>query len=84
MGTEIVEVPVQVVEKKHWWKSKTLWFNIGLGVGDVISYLATSGIIPGSSIIAIGGNIILRFLSNKKLTGKKDLTPTVSDQTDQK
>lgn len=82
MATEIKEVPVEVTKKKQWWKSKTLWFNVGLGVGDVISYLATSGIIPGSSVIAIAGNIILRFLSHKKLTAKKPV-PQVMDPSDQ-
>jgi len=60
---------------KKFWKSKTLWFNVAVGVGTAIEmslsviqgefdpkiYLALVGLVAGV-------NVVLRVVSNQELT----------------
>lgn len=61
--------------RKAWYKSKTLWFNVAVGVGTAIEaslnviqgtmdprfYLAVTGIVAGV-------NIVLRFVSTQGIS----------------
>ena len=71
MGENVVE-PV-VVKKKQWWKSRTIWFNIGTTLVTAIDIASTSFGIPpvATAIVNLVGNTILRFTSDAKLTTKK-------------
>ena len=67
----------EVVVKKPWWKSRTLWANI-IGIGLIVAqYFGLIGAadIPAeyvvSGIFALIVNMALRFVTERKLTIKK-------------
>ena len=66
-----------VVEKKPWWKSKTLWANlvgVALLVAKYFGLIGAADIPPEYAVTGIIGfviNMILRIVSNKKLTATK-------------
>lgn len=59
-----------VKNSKSWWKSKTLWFNlIVLLMGSVQLYADTYPVPPEVLGLILGiGNLLLRFVTNTKLS----------------
>lgn len=58
---------------KPWWKSKTIGFNVLLGVVlEVASLLGQEGVVtPETLALIMGiGNILLRIVTNKPVTLK--------------
>lgn len=60
---------------KHWWKSKTVWFNVAVAVGAAVEaslHILQAHYEPHFYIalvaIAAGGNIVLRTISNQEIT----------------
>ena len=53
--------------KKKWWKSKTIWFNVVTGMGDIAASVLTPEMIGQIQIITTFvisiGNIILRSIT---------------------
>ncbi len=57
---------------KPWWKSKTLWFNVAMGVGAVLEahigllrdQLGPSGYLAAMCVIA-AVNIALRYVTTQ-------------------
>jgi hypothetical protein len=63
------------IKQKHWWQSKTLWFNVAIAVGTAVE--ASLHVLQAQyeptfylTIVAItaAGNIVLRTISNQELT----------------
>ena len=59
--------------KKPWYKSKTLWFNVLGGAASMLDQqtgMLGNVLNPEETTALFGiGNIILRFLTNKKIIG---------------
>lgn len=60
---------------KPWWRSKTVWFNIGTGLLAVAAeFAAVVDVLPdewqaqarlGISLLIMAGNVILRFATHE-------------------
>jgi len=62
-------------QSKHWWRSKTVWFNVAVGVGTAIemSLSVIQGEFDPKVYLALvclvaGVNVVLRVISNQELT----------------
>lgn len=60
-------------DKKPWWRSKTIGFNVLLGAGlEVASYLGQNDLLSQEQVALIMGvgNILLRLVTKKPVTLK--------------
>lgn len=55
---------------KKWYKSKVLWFNLIVLIMGSVDLLSTVITIPTEvlTLVAGFGNLLLRFITNKKLS----------------
>lgn len=60
--------------RKKWYKSKTLWFNVAMGVGSAIemSLYSVQGYFDPRVLLVItaitaGVNVVLRFISSERI-----------------
>ena len=58
-----------LMEKKPWYKSKTLWFNIGMFIITLAESLAGANVISGkeAAIATAVGNGILRLITKQPI-----------------
>jgi hypothetical protein len=64
--------------EKKWYQSKTLWFNVAFGVLAVgtaaLNHFGYADFQPGNDIVTLVSaivaivNVVLRFVTDKKLT----------------
>jgi hypothetical protein len=59
---------------KSWYASKTLWFNIAVGIVAALDALLAQNILPGGAaeivlMVVNGLNIILRLLTSTAIKG---------------
>lgn len=59
--------------KKPWWRSKTIWFNVVTVLLGFIQIVNQHFVIPPEWLAYIMGlgNVILRFITETKLTSTK-------------
>ncbi len=56
---------------KKWWKSRSLWFNIGSAVvGAIVAQVTPNNGFPEAVVLAVNvvGNAVLRFLTSQPIT----------------
>ena len=61
----------KAIVSKHWYASRSLWFNLAIGLTMIASSLTGLGLIP-DRYLAVGGvlgNILLRFLTAQPIAG---------------
>lgn len=58
------------VEKKIWWKSKTVWLSFFTFVYGVISYFIPDFMLDGSTVASVSGILfmVLRFVTGVEIT----------------
>jgi hypothetical protein len=63
------------VDKKPWWRSKTLWFNVLVAIGTAVeAYISVLqyNFDPRVYLMIVGAvagvNVVLRFISTQGLT----------------
>ncbi len=63
------------VQGKDWWKSKTVWFNVGAMGVELLQVVGTLGIVPPGTITTAVTvvNIFLRRLTTEPIKGKHPL-----------
>ena len=57
----------EMVLKKDWWKSKTLWVNAFAIVGGILTALSGELVTGGTISITAVINVVLRIISKQQL-----------------